>query len=227
MHELTVAVLRQDGPQGASRWDRFSVPAWPGMTAIDALNLICERPITVEGVQVPPVAWACNCLEEVCGACAMRVSGVPRLACSAFALELAVDGVLTLEPLKAFPVVRDLIVDRRAMRDQLARFQVGHLQPLAPEKVNALYPYSQCVQCGCCLDACPNVGGRGGFVGAFIAGQLTMNGLTPAAREAMKARGGLAGCSGFGLCAKHCPKGVDLESAIAGVNRAIRKKTAR
>lgn len=224
MAELIVAVARRDAPGAEVRWDRFRVAAWPGATVIDLLNLIAETPVTCDGVTVAPVAWDCNCLEEVCGACAMRVNGVPMLGCSAFALQLAKGGELRLEPLAAFPVMRDLMVDRSLMREQMARFGIGERTPLPPSDVGGLYPLSRCAACGCCLDACPNVGGRGGFVGAFALGQLRMNGVTEAARAALRRRGGPANCSGFGLCAARCPKGIDLRTTIAAINRAARKR---
>ncbi len=227
MNELIVMAARQDGPGGRMGWDRFRLPVWPGMTAVDCLKLIAERPVTVDGATVAPVAWECNCMEEVCGACAMRVNGVPRLGCAAFVLELAVGGMIKLEPLRAFPVVRDLVVDRSRMHDQLARYEIGHYQSMGPQKVGEMYPFSRCAACGCCLDACPNVGGRSGFAGAFVMGQLVMNGVSPTARGALMERGGPVGCSGYGLCAKHCPKQIDLGSAIAAINHAVRKKRPR
>ena len=80
---FTVRVLRQDGPGRQSYWQRFRVDYEPDMNCISVLQKIAERPVTVEGKQVAPVVWECNCLEEVCGACTMLVNGRVRQACTA------------------------------------------------------------------------------------------------------------------------------------------------
>ena len=74
-----VRILRQDAPNQSSFWERHSVPYEKDMNVISVLQRIAERSTTVEGKRVAPVAWDCNCLEEVCGACTMLVdlSGRP------------------------------------------------------------------------------------------------------------------------------------------------------
>ena len=78
---FAVRVLRQDGPGRRSYWQRFRVAYEPDMNCISVLQKIAERPVTIDGQRVAPVAWECNCLEEVCGACTMLVNGAcARLA---------------------------------------------------------------------------------------------------------------------------------------------------
>ncbi len=87
---FTVRVLRQDGPGQQSYWQRFPVEYEPDMNCISVLQKIAERPVTVEGKRVAPVAWECNCLEEVCGACTMLINGRVRQACTALVDQLVV-----------------------------------------------------------------------------------------------------------------------------------------
>src|SRR5882757_8888126 len=78
-----VRVLRQDSPGQSSYWQRFRVPYESDMNVISVLQKIAAMASTVDGQHVAPVAWDCNCLEEVCGACTMVINGTVRQACSA------------------------------------------------------------------------------------------------------------------------------------------------
>src|SRR5688572_33305651 len=96
-----VRVLRQDGPRQASYWERHRVDYEPDMNVISVLQRIAAKPVTSDGKHVTPVAWDCNCLEEVCGACTMLVNGRVRQSCSALVdrlLEEKPDGI-ELEPM--------------------------------------------------------------------------------------------------------------------------------
>ena len=88
------------------------------MNCISVLQKIAEGAVTVEGKRVAPVAWECNCLEEVCGACTMIINGRVRQACTALVDQL-LDAIgrdeIELRPMTKFPVIRDLLVDRSRM----------------------------------------------------------------------------------------------------------------
>ena len=77
-----------------------------------------EEILDIDGIPVGEIAWECSCLQKKCGACAMRINGMPRLACDTKIGDLK-SKTVTLEPLKKFPVVRDLIVDRSVLRENL------------------------------------------------------------------------------------------------------------
>src|SRR5829696_174910 len=107
-----VRILRQDGPGQASYWERHQVAYEPEMNVISVLQRIAAKATTADGKHVAPVAWDCNCLEEVCGACTMLINGKVRQSCSALVDQLAPNGeVITIEPMSKFPCERDLIVD--------------------------------------------------------------------------------------------------------------------
>jgi succinate dehydrogenase / fumarate reductase, iron-sulfur subunit len=75
-------ILRQDGPGQPSYWERFRVEYEPDMNVISVLQKIAAK-ANIDGKKVAPVAWDCNCLEEVCGACTMLINGRVRQSCSA------------------------------------------------------------------------------------------------------------------------------------------------
>jgi succinate dehydrogenase / fumarate reductase iron-sulfur subunit len=118
---------------------------------------------------IEPIAWECSCLQKKCGSCAMIIDGKPRLACDFFLKNHRKKGAITIEPLHKFPIVRDLIVDRSIMRENLKRIQawMGTQAHAQSEKRNELmYDASRCLQCGCCLEVCPNYCGSDEFYGA-------------------------------------------------------------
>src|SRR5688572_20391646 len=78
-----VRVLRQNGPQEPSYWERHRLELEPDMNVTSVLQRIAAQATTVEGERVAPVAYDANCLEEVCGSCTMLINGRTRQACSA------------------------------------------------------------------------------------------------------------------------------------------------
>jgi succinate dehydrogenase / fumarate reductase, iron-sulfur subunit len=162
-----VNVLRQDGPGKKGYWQRFRLVYEPDMNCISVLQRIAECPTTVDGRHVAPVAWECNCLEEVCGACTMLVNGRVRQACTALVARLLRDrpGEVELRPMTKFPVLRDLVVDRSRifaiLEKILAWVPVDSYYDLGPgprqsqDAQQMAYLYSKCMSCGCCLEACP------------------------------------------------------------------------
>jgi succinate dehydrogenase / fumarate reductase, iron-sulfur subunit len=165
--QFRVRVLRQDVPRGKSYWQRFELTYEPDMNCISVLQRIAENPVTVEGQNVSPVVWECNCLEEVCGACTMLINGRVRQACTALVAQLLRDhpGEIELRPMTKFPVFRDLMVDRSRIFAILEKVQawlpvdsyydLGSGPRQSQETQQMAYLYSKCMSCGCCLEACP------------------------------------------------------------------------
>ncbi|MCR4413633.1 MAG: succinate dehydrogenase iron-sulfur subunit [Thermoguttaceae bacterium] len=162
-----VVVLRQDGPGRESYWERHRVEHEPDMNVISVLQKIAAQARTAEGKPVAPVAWECNCLEEVCGACTMVVNGRVRQACTALVDRLLAErpGEIELRPMSKFPVIRDLVVDRSRMFETLKKIQawlpVDSYYDMGPgprqsqESQQLAYTLSKCMTCGCCLEVCP------------------------------------------------------------------------
>jgi succinate dehydrogenase / fumarate reductase iron-sulfur subunit len=162
-----VVVLRQDGPGKPSYWERHRVDYEPDMNVISALQKIAANARTADGRPAAPVAWDCNCLEEVCGACTMLVNGRVRQACTALIDRLLEEDPrqIELRPMTKFPVVRDLVVDRSRMFETLKKIlawvPVDSYLDLGPgprqsqDDQQFAYLLSKCMTCGCCLEACP------------------------------------------------------------------------
>src|SRR5712692_7206776 len=143
--KVIVRVKRQAGPKDAPRWEEFALDWRPSMNVIICLRDIAERPVTRDGKATTPVSYESNCLEEVCGSCAMVINGKARMACSA--LVDLLEQPIRLEPMTKFPVVRDLAVDRSVMFENLKRvkawipidgtYDLGEGPRMAPDRHHA------------------------------------------------------------------------------------------
>jgi succinate dehydrogenase / fumarate reductase iron-sulfur subunit len=232
---VRLKIRRQDAPGAPARWEEFAVARAASMNVITCLQEIQKNPVDAQGKATTPVAWDCNCLEEVCGACSMVINGRARQACTALVAELAEP--IVLEPLSKFPVVRDLAVDRGSMFASLKRikgwvpvdgtYNLGPGPRLMEKQRQFGYRLSRCMTCGCCLEACPQVNARTNFMGPAPLAQALYFNISPIGKalaeerlEAIMGDGGITECGNAQNCAKACPKEVPLTTAIADLNRA-------
>src|SRR5467141_4303311 len=79
---VVIRIERQDTPSSASYWEEFELAWHPGMNVSSSLMEIAANPVTREGKPTTPITYDSNCLEEVCGSCAMLINGRARMACS-------------------------------------------------------------------------------------------------------------------------------------------------
>src|ERR1700675_2712777 len=146
--QVIVCIKRQAGPKQAARWEEFALQWRPSMNVIICLRDIAENPVTRDGKKSSPVSYDSNCLEEVCGSCAMLINGKARMAFSALVGQL--EPPIRIEPMTKFPVVRDLSVDRQFMLESLKRvkawipidgtYDLGEGPRVAPEIQEKGYP---------------------------------------------------------------------------------------
>ncbi len=231
------------------------------MNVISVLQSIATQAKTANGKDVAPVVWDCNCLEEVCGACTMLVNGQVRQACSALVDRLLEDrpGLIELKPVSKFPVLRDLMVDRARLFHSLKRskawitvdsyYDMGPGPLQSQEDQERLYPLSQCMSCGCCLEACPQfvqidvvrrtgeTDGEyeqrkadaydGAYLGPHAISQVMLFNAHPTGKyaagdrlDAMTSPGGIQVCGNAQSCAAVCPKEIPLTTSIALAGRA-------
>ena len=165
-HSFEARILRQDGPSRPNYWERHGVRLEADMNVISVLQRIAAQATAVDGKRVAPVAWDCNCLEEVCGACTMVINGRVRQACLALVDHLLEENPAEIElrPMSTFPVVRDLLVDRSRLFRALSRvkawipvdgyYDMGAGPRQSQQEQETAYPLSKCISCGCCLEAC-------------------------------------------------------------------------
>jgi succinate dehydrogenase / fumarate reductase iron-sulfur subunit len=238
--KLRLRVLRQKDQHTEHYWDEFVIPFREKMNVISALMEVQKNPRTADGKEVAPPTWEAACLEEVCGSCTMNINGYIRQACTALIEDIAdVEGdtyEVTLEPMKKFPVVRDLVVDRSRMFENLKKvkawvpidgsYDLG-MAPAQDDHVRQLrYALSRCMTCGCCVEACPQVNDKSSFVGPAAVAQTLLFNLHPVGKsleserlDFMTSEEGITGCGNAQNCVKVCPKGVPLTRAIAEINR--------
>ncbi|MBN9503904.1 MAG: succinate dehydrogenase iron-sulfur subunit [Armatimonadetes bacterium 55-13] len=238
--KIRVKILRQKSAGEPSHWDTFEVPYQDKINVISALMEIRKKPVTADGKTVEPPAWEAACLEEVCGSCTMNINGGIRQACTALIEEvgeLVGDTYeVTLEPMKKFPLIRDLMVDRSKMFNNLIKvkawvpidgsYDLGMAQPQDDHVRQLRYALSRCMTCGCCMEACPQINEKSSFIGpATLAQSLLFNlhpigkGLEGERMEVLTSEEGITGCGNAQNCVKVCPKGVPLTRAIAQLNR--------
>lgn len=234
--KVHLRIKRQKGPDFAPYWEEFDVPHTPGMNIISALMEIRLNPVTREGKKVTPVSWDSGCLEEVCGACSMRINGRPRQSCSALVDDL--EQPIVLEPFSKFPVLRDLMVDRSPMFEALKRvkawvpldgtYAMGAAPRIDPAQQQVMYKYSECMTCGCCLEACPQYNDDSAFIGAQAIGQATLFNMNPTAKglapdrlDVLMGPGGVVDCGNAQNCVRACPKHIPLTDAIAAMGAQV------
>ncbi len=237
--KVIVRVKRQVGPKEKPYWEEFALDWRPAMNAIICLRDIAENPVTRDGKRTTPVAYDSNCLEEICGSCAMIINGKARMACSALVDSL--EQPLRIEPMTKFPVIRDLAVDRSVMFENLKRvrawvpidgtYDLGEGPRMSPHSQSKAYPLSRCISCGNCLEVCPQVNENNAFIGAAIISQVRLFNMHPTgamhARERLEAvmgPGGVADCANAQNCVEICPKDIPLTESIAEVNRQAIKQ---
>lgn len=242
MGTILLKIRRREHPGDIPFWEEFAVDAAPGMTVLDALREIQRNPAAADGTSTAPVAFDACCGEGACGACAMIVNGRARLACRTFLDDE--DQPIVLEALSAFPVVRDLRVDRSRIPEALARAEAwvaidglhGHGGELRIDPADAARAqlFSSCILCGICAEVCPQVNERSPFPGAFpfalvepLAGH-PVGRLGAAARlDALAGPGGVAGCMGAQSCEAACPQRIPLTEAIARLGGGLTRHALR
>lgn len=227
-------ISRQEGPDAAPYQEEFEIPYRPNMNVISALMEIRRNPVNTKGEKVAPINWEMNCLEEVCGACSMVINSRPRQACTALIDQL--EQPVHLEPMRTFPVVRDLQVDRSRMFDALKKvkawipidgtYDLGAGPRMPENKRQWAYELAKCMTCGVCLEACPNVNSHSNFIGPQPLSQVRLFNAHPTGAmnkperlAAIMDDGGLANCGNAQNCVQACPKGIPLTTSIAALNR--------
>jgi succinate dehydrogenase / fumarate reductase, iron-sulfur subunit len=237
---IVVKIQRQDRPDGAPYWQTFSIPYKPNMNITSVLQAIAANPVTVEGAKTSPINYDVACLEEVCGSCTMLINGRVRQACSALIDRIREEhggAPITIQPMSKFPIVRDLIVDRQRMFENLKRirgwitvdgyYEQGAGPRIDPQSQDTRYALSRCMTCGCCLEACPQFTRDNAFVGAQVFGQVEYFNTHPIGKtegderlEAIMGQGGITDCGNAQNCVRVCPKELPLVDAIGWAGRA-------
>jgi succinate dehydrogenase / fumarate reductase, iron-sulfur subunit len=233
---VIIKIRRQDNPNQPARWEEFELPYTPNMNVISCLMEIAANPVTRDGKATTPITYDSNCLEEVCGSCAMRINGRARMACSALVDNL--EQPIRLEPFSKFPVVRDLATDRSVIFENLkavkawvpvdGTYDLGAGPRMTMHEQEAAYPLSRCISCCCCMEVCPQFNEDTGFVGAATISQVRLFNTHPTGAALKRERlaalmgdGGIQECGYAQNCVEICPKDIPLTKSISEVGGAV------
>ena len=219
---LQVARYRPE-EQSAPTFQEYEVPVQKDWVILDALNHVKDR---IDG----SLSFRWSCRMGVCGSCGMTVNGVPKLTCATFLTDYA-PGPVRVEPLRNFPVIRDLIVDLGDFMRKLVSVKPWLVRkeekPISegeyrqsPAELDAYKQFSMCINCMLCYAACPIYGLDPKFIGPAaiaLAQRYNLDSRDEGASERLEVLSeheGIWGCTFVGECTKVCPKNVDPAGAI-------------
>jgi succinate dehydrogenase / fumarate reductase iron-sulfur subunit len=236
---LTLHVWRQSDAADKGRFVTYRAEGISAdMSFLEMLDVVNER--LIDGGETP-IAFDHDCREGICGTCGMVINGSPHgprpltTTCQLHMRSFSDGDSITIEPWRAaaFPVLRDLVVDRRAF-DRI--IQAGGFVSVgtgsAPDGNAILIPKSDaeramdaaaCIGCGACVAACPNASAS-----LFVGAKISHLGLLPQGQAERDSRAlhmvaqmdaeQFGSCGNHGECEAVCPKGISLET-IARMNR--------
>ena len=230
---MRLKILRQKSPEAESYLEVFDYDGPRDNTIAGVLDYInnSEFIINDKGEKSSKIMWDCSCMQGVCGACAMVINDEPRLACETF-LDDIKGSEITIRPLRKFPVVRDLIVDRSIIHDNLRKNKL-FIEEYNPKKAKSKraveenyehqYSVAKCLKCGLCLEVCPNyVDGRN-YYGAQFANECYLVSSRNQTREKeikkTYAQHFANNCSKSYSCMEVCPVNIPTVSSIGKMNR--------
>ncbi|KGN30203.1 succinate dehydrogenase [Knoellia sinensis KCTC 19936] len=238
---LTLKIWRQAGPQDKGQLVTYRVTdISPDMSFLEMLDVLNEE-LNAKGEE--PIAFDSDCREGICGMCGLMISGHAHgpektTTCQLHMRSFKDGETITVEPWRAeaFPIVRDLVVDRGAF-DRI--IQSGgfisantgaapdaHAAPVPKDKADRAFMAAECIGCGACVAACPNASGM-----LFMGAKITHLGELPQGQPERDARvvsmvnqhdhEGFGGCTNIGECSTACPKGIP-QDVISQLNKDLR-----
>ena len=223
---MRVDILRQRSPSAEPYWESFEYdgPSDNSVAGLIEYLNYNDDIVNIEGKPTARIGMETSCLQGACGACAMVINGVPALACETFIRDLKTD-VITIRPLKKFPVICDLVVDRSSIQENLKRTDmfIGAYDPKANEDHDHQYAAAKCLKCGLCLEVCPNYTSGENFFGAafandcYLVSSRNKEKIGDIKKEYNKHFGRT--CSKALSCVDVCPMKIPTLASIAKMNR--------
>jgi fumarate reductase iron-sulfur subunit len=209
--------------QSEQTFDEHDVPCPKDWVILDGLNYIKDQ---IDG----SLSYRWSCRMGICGSCGMTVNGEPKLTCATFLADYA-PGPIRIEPLRNFPIIRDLIVDIGDFMRKLVSVKPyivrKYEKPLregeylqTPQELDEYKQFSMCINCMLCYAACPIYGLDPKFIGPAaiaLAQRYNLDNRDQGASQRMEVlseHAGIWGCTFVGECTKVCPKHVDPAGAI-------------
>lgn len=241
--DLKLKIWRQKNASERGRFVDYEIKnISPDSSFLEMLDVLNEELITV---REEPVVFDHDCREGICGTCGMYINGRPHgpddliTACQLHMRKFKDGDTIVIEPwrARAFPVIKDLMVDRSAF-DELIR-ESGYISvntgnapdansiPIQKEKADLAMDAATCIGCGACVAACKNASAM-----LFVSAKVSHLSLLPQGRVEARKRAakmvakmdalGFGNCTNTGACEAECPKGIKLTN-IARLNREYYK----
>lgn len=236
---LTLKIWRQSGPQDKGRMETYPIKDISShMSFLEMMDVLNQQLIEEGG---EPVAFDHDCREGICGMCSMFINGQPhgpgdRVTTCQLHMRSFKDGdTIYIEPWRAaaFPIVKDLVVDRSAFNRVIeaggyvsvntGAAQDGNAIPIPKEDADDAFNAATCIGCGACVAACANSSAM-----LFVSAKVSQLDLLPQGKVESQERvlsmveqmdnEGFGNCSNTGACEVECPKGISLTN-IARMNR--------
>lgn len=236
--KLTLKVWRQKNNEDKGHFETYQIIANEHMSFLEMMDILNEQLIKEKK---DPVAFEHDCREGICGTCSMVINGQPHgplkatTTCQLHMRHFKDGDTIVVEPFraKAFPVIKDLVVDRSAL-DRIiqaggyisvntGQAPDGNAIPIEKETASKAFSAAACIGCGACVAACPN-----GSAMLFTSAKISHLDLLPQGKvesakrvRAMVAqmdKEGFGYCSNVGACSAECPKEISLDN-IARMNR--------
>ena len=242
---LTVKIWRQPNANASGKMESYQVKdISPNSSFLEMLDILNEQLVAEKK---EPVAFDHDCREGICGTCSLYINGHPHgpdelvTTCQLHMRKFKDGDTITIEPWRssAFPVIKDLIVDRGAF-DRIIQAggyvsvntgaaQDGNAIPIKKEDADKSMDAAACIGCGACVAACKNASAM-----LFVSAKVAQFDLLPQGRIESKERvqkmvaqmdkEGFGNCTNTGACEAECPKGISL-SNIARMNRLYMKSS--
>jgi len=240
---INLKVWRQKNKEDKGKFVSYTVEnANPDMSFLELLDLLNEQLIK-KGQE--PIEFDSDCREGICGSCGCVVNGIPHgpreatATCQLHMREYKNNDSIVVEPFraKAFPIIKDLVVDRSAF-DRIIQAggyisvntgaaQDANCLPISKENADKAFDFAACIGCGACVAACPNASGS-----LFTSAKIAQLALLPQGNPERKKRAlkmveqmqkeNFGDCSNHGECEAVCPKSISI-TAIATMRREYLK----
>lgn len=236
---LYLKVWRQNTPDSPGKLVDYTVEgASPDMSFLELLDFLNEKLIDQNK---NPITFDHDCREGICGMCSLMINGQAHgpqaltTTCQLHLRKFRDEDTIVVEPWRsrAFPVLKDLVVDRNSFDEMMAAggyisVNTGNAQdanalPVSKEQADIAMDAASCIGCGACVAACPN-----GSAMLFVSAKVSQLAMLPQGEPERAKRAsrmvqkmdqlGFGNCSNVGECEASCPKGIDL-SHIARMNR--------
>ncbi len=229
MAKATFKVWRSDGDAGGYR--DYGVDTVPGMVVLDAIHQI-------QATQAPDLAVRWNCKAGKCGSCSAEINGSPKLMCMTRLNSLPMDEPVTVEPMRAFPLVKDLVTDvswNFRVKKAIAPFVARRADApdgtwrVQQKDIDRVQEFRKCIECYLCQDVCHILRDHTmheEFIGprflTYVAA-LEMNPIDAGDRvAALKDQHGIGLCNITRCCTKVCPEHITItDNAIIPLKERV------